>query len=929
MGNNESGKPQIVVIGDVGFNQVILELEKKPDNEKTAPDQANKVKTFNWQNLPSQGVFKLPADALIIRELLEVARAGEKTGKELFNIVSYDVPELEKLTEDQVLTTIGTTIKRKTDDKEKIAEGTSFFYHKNFLGYTSSKLEDGVPGNCRDFNTHFKQFLQSKDMIIIDDSSNGFRYAEDAWKNIIDKAGNNHNVRLIYKMSQPLFEGPLWKTISQYNLLERTVVIIHANELREEGVNISRKLSWDSTISDFFIKFRAYSKYKELAKCSHLLVRIGMEGVMYFNDIENSLPIEDQPEWKPRDLTHSPVMFYLPHTCEDEHFTSNPGDIYELGSIFAGFLAAQLLADSTQEPLEQMIKKAIPTAMENNLELLAKGYRYDSKNNKLDYPFDLLPHQRKDKVKWIQIDGTPFTRFKFGSYPDSWSILSNQLAQNIDLNIAMKYVKTGKVPELDNVPVVKFAKLLTIDKNEIESFRSIHNLITEYRENIHNQKPLSIAVFGPPGAGKSFSINEVANSVLDKEKTVKLEYNISQLQSPLDLARAFHETRDYSLKGIIPLVFFDEFDSSYEKEPLGWLKYFLAPMQDGLFKEGEKAHPIGRAIFVFAGGTSSSLEEFSRENNLNNSSQEKNNKGFITAKGPDFISRLKGYVNILGPNPWSKEDDFYIIRRAVLLRALMVSQKNIYDEKNKNIRIDDDLLRALLLIPKYKHGSRSVDAIINMSMLRNRKTFEKAALPSLQQLNLHVDAHVFAKILDRSRFLNIVVEKLRKTIHERYVKHQLSIKAKDLTHDSMKPWEVLDEKFKKSNLAQAEDIQAKLLRINCDFRHKEPLKPKNLHGFTNDEIEMLAELEHKRWRDERISAGWKYGKERDNQNKIHPDLIPWSHLKDDIRDYDRNAIREIPDILDEAGYEIYRLDDPQQNQPIETVPKTQPNSKSD
>ena len=33
--------------------------------------------------------------------------------------------------------------------------------------------------------------------------------------------------------------------------------------------------------------------------------------------------------------------------------------------------------------------------------------------------------------------------------------------------------------------------------------------------------------------------------------------------------------RDEALRGKIPLVFWDEFDSSLEGMPLGWLRYFL------------------------------------------------------------------------------------------------------------------------------------------------------------------------------------------------------------------------------------------------------------------------------------------------------------------------------------------------------------------
>jgi hypothetical protein len=53
------------------------------------------------------------------------------------------------------------------------------------------------------------------------------------------------------------------------------------------------------------------------------------------------------------------------------------------------------------------------------------------------------------------------------------------------------------------------------------------------------------------------------------------------LTDPKDLTAAFHQAQDRALAEEVPLVFFDEFDSSLNKEPYGWLKYFLAPMEDG------------------------------------------------------------------------------------------------------------------------------------------------------------------------------------------------------------------------------------------------------------------------------------------------------------------------------------------------------------
>ena len=478
--------------------------------------------------------------------------------------------------------------------------------------------------------------------------------------------------------------------------------------------------------------------------------------------------------------------------------------------------------------------------------------------------------------------------------PDYWCILDDLIQSSLE-DVAYNFVIHGKDHTLDKVPIGQFRNLRTFDRSEIESFRSIKNLIHEYISSSNASRPISIAVFGPPGSGKSFGVTEVAESVAPGKLEKPLEFNLSQFKSTGDLITAFHKIRDVALGGKLPIVFFDEFDSDFNGK-LGWLKYFLSPMNDGMFRDGETMHPIGRAIFVFAGGTCCTFSEFCKE---------EEDLEFKNVKGPDFVSRLRGYVNIKGPNPLSENENLYMIRRAQVLRFLLQKNANNIFE-GKKCCIDPGVLRALIKIPEYKHGIRSMLAIIEMSMLAERKTFEQAGLPSPEQLKLHVDSDMFSRLVVRDVLLGSAREVLAKAIHEKYRKDNKSnVKKNDR---AMVPWAKLSEDLKEANRQQADHIPEKLKAISCDFVPALN-KMRKLFSFTKDEIEIMAEMEHLRWNKQKFLAGWSYGKKKDEVKKTHPCLIEWKYLPKEEKDKDREAVREIPQLLKSAKFEIYRLKD--------------------
>ena len=116
---------------------------------------------------------------------------------------------------------------------------------------------------------------------------------------------------------------------------------------------------------------------------------------------------------------------------------------------------------------------------------------------------------------------------------------------------------------------------------------------------------------------------------------------------------------------------------------------------------------------------------------------------FKAKKGPDFKSRLAGYINVVGPNRRDDHDITFPVRRALLLRVhLGVAPEG-------SLTIDPGLLAAFLKIKEYRHGARSLEKIAEQVRLASRTgEFTRSDLPSRNQLDLHVDAEEFLTVVE-------------------------------------------------------------------------------------------------------------------------------------------------------------------------------------
>ena len=68
--------------------------------------------------------------------------------------------------------------------------------------------------------------------------------------------------------------------------------------------------------------------------------------------------------------------------------------------------------------------------------------------------------------------------------------------------------------------------------------------------------------------------------------------------------------------------------------------------------------------------------------------------------------------------------------------------------------------------------------------------------------------------------------------------------------------------------------------------------------------EQLAKNVHDVWALTRMNQGWTYGEQRDDMQKIHPDLIPYEELPDGEKEYDRNTSQETLKTILKLGFKI-------------------------
>ncbi|MGO4882322.1 MAG: RyR domain-containing protein [Bryobacteraceae bacterium] len=749
-------------------------------------------------------------------------------------------------------------------------------------------------------------------VLVIDDGGLGFRLktASQCWPPLLTSESEAPQLEwIILKMSRPLARGDLWRELAA-RWRERLIVLVSGDNLRREDVRVSRGLSWESTVDDLVNEVQSNPAVHGLQSCRHLVITLRGDAALWL----------DEPGRKEQ----GPCRLVFDRERGEGEWEDGQKD----GNAF-GFLSAVTtaiawhLAGTPPAPSPDLVP-ALKAGLSTTRFLREYGHG-PVKGSEPGFPFQgaashLLNPAHKYAAADVRCSGTGCPAAGGASGAAYWTILGQSSHSDAFpgpmFGSARRLALLGPAA-LENVPCARFGKLLTLDRREIEALRSLRQLMLSYRDGGPQKQPLSLAVFGAPGSGKSFGLKQIAEGVFGDKNPV-LEFNLSQFKGPDDLIGAYHQVRDAILAGKTPVVFWDEFDS----RNCVWLQYLLAPMQDGAFQEGQLSHAIGKCVFVFAGGTSRDFAHFGppdKSPQEENEAQRKARHDFIMAKGPDFKSRLAGFLDVLGPNPGQVYDDQsarnglepwvddqtdldFPVRRAVLLRSLLGLVK---EKENEPLAIDRGLLTALLETSHYRHGARSMEKLVSQMKDRGGLPLRRAHLPPDSLLALYVDdVPGFHALIRRSYSFLTQAETLAPALHQDWLDN-LTVAEK--TGPYYKTYEELDQEGKAANIASASRIPEILALAGFVLEQgaASDEEDANVGTFLKQNQEFLAEAEHQGWEEQKRMEGWTYGPPpRDNAKRTHPLLVPYSELPEEEKDKDRRTIKNYPKYARAAGFKI-------------------------
>lgn len=564
------------------------------------------------------------------------------------------------------------------------------------------------------------------DVIVIEDLNIGFRSFFNKEEILVEYYNSfiNENSSLIYKTTHDFDKNKVYQWISKLKCGKK-IIVLKDDVIINEMSKINSYVSWNSLLQNFKQEIDSKDFIKKFKPFDEAFIQFDCTAIFHITKkMDDDFVIEnivyDPNEIPKQYISQSGVNSFGTTAALVSNiipYVLNKNDITIC--LLTAMGKIKYLVNKFADGIDSQINNSLVKLFEEISVYSRKQTSNFSSNHK-------LLCIGKDKQNDIEKKDIFFSE------------INDTTAENI--------VRKG-VEFVGNLPKIMIGEFISINNSEIEQLNSIRKLIINYK-NKKDSKPLSIAVFGEPGSGKSFCVKQLMQEIFPGQKDCFLEFNLSQFNDSSDIGNVFQKARDMSIKNKIPIIFWDEFDSSNLK----WLKYFLMPMNDGEFYQNGTRMSLSKAIFIFAGGCYEKFEDFAKQG-IDKEKNEKNGKGSsdsnVNKKVPDFCSRLQGYINITGINYNVPARDKLIVKitRAILINTLI--RKHFENITNGNeLNIADNVLKSLLEVGEFRHGVRSLEAIIKMSSNKDHKKFTRSCLPLSYQLRLHVDDALFLQLLN-------------------------------------------------------------------------------------------------------------------------------------------------------------------------------------
>jgi hypothetical protein len=183
--------------------------------------------------------------------------------------------------------------------------------------------------------------------------------------------------------------------------------------------------------------------------------------------------------------------------------------------------------------------------------------------------------------------------------------------------------------------LVLLKKYATLDWEHCLDIFRVENTIRAYGKDAKRKKPLNIVMHASPGTGKSHFVECLADAM--KEDGVgQVTVNMTLIGGVDDLSGPLDELRNLKVKGKLPILFLDEFDSDPQNYAL-----LLPLLWDGKVVIGGRTIELGKFVTILAGSKREIDSALVKARNMKYDAG-KSSKKNQQSKLPDLVSRING-----------------------------------------------------------------------------------------------------------------------------------------------------------------------------------------------------------------------------------------------------------------------------------------------